>query len=88
MNELKQVALQSMQTTSHEIKYQKQSIESTVRAYREKTKGDVWTEMLEWWDFIRELESSIHDIRDNLIRYHDMHRVVQFINEHEGKDLQ
>lgn len=88
MNELKQVALQSMQTTSHEIKYQKQVIESIVRAYREKTKGDVWTEMLEWWDFIRELESSIHDIRDNLIRYHDMHRVVKFINEHEGKDLQ
>lgn len=69
-----------MQSQSYEIKYHKQFIESSVRRYREKTKGDIWTEMIEWYDFIQELEQATHEIRKALLSYHQLHDVVEYIN--------
>ena len=86
MNELKKDIMQSMQTTSHEIKYHKQFIESAVRRYREKTKGDIWAEMLDWYDLINDLEYATREIRKSLLRYHDMHDVLKMIDSQTGKE--
>ena len=86
MNELKKSLLHSMQTASHEIKYHKQVIESTVRKYREKTKGDVWTEMLAWYDYIIGLESACVEIRRQLWKYHDLHDIVKEIDLYGKKE--
>lgn len=86
IDKLKQAILQSMQTQSHEIKYHKQFIESSVRQYREKTKGDIWTEMIEWYDFIKDLEYATHEIRKALLSYHQLHDVVEYINRHRAEE--
>ena len=75
-----------MQIASHEIKYHKQFIESSVRRYREKTKGDVWAEMIDWYDFIKDLEYACAEIRRQLWRYHDMHDVLKMIDNQTIKE--
>ena len=87
MNELKKSLLQSMQTASHEIKYHKQFIESVVRTYREKTKGDVWAEMLDWYDFLKDLEYACAEIRRQLWMYHDLHDFIKEIDLHGVSEI-
>jgi len=86
MNELKKQILQSMQTTSHEIKYHKQFIESAVRRHRETTKGDIWAEMTTWYDLINDLEYATREIRKSLLRYHDLHDVLKMIDNQTIKE--
>lgn len=83
IDKLKQDILRSMQTQSHELKYHKQFIESSVRQYREKTKGDVWTEMLDWYDFLKDLEFATAEIRRALWKYHDLHDFLVAIHQRE-----
>lgn len=83
IDDLKKSILQSMQTQSHEIKYHKQFIESTVRHYREKTKGDIWTEMLDWYDFIKDLEFATQEIRRELLRYHQLHDIKKWLEREQ-----
>ena len=80
----KKTLLQYMLTQTHEIKYHKQVIESAVRSFREKTKGDVWKEMCEWYDFINLLEEATREIRRHLIDYHAFHDAVKLIDEEKG----
>lgn len=83
IDKLKQDILRSMQTQSHELKYHKQFIESSVRLYREKTKGDVWTEMLNWYEFLKDLEFCTAEIRRALGKYHDLHDFLIAIYQRE-----
>ena len=64
-----------------------QCIESSVRAYREKTKGDIWEEMLAWYDFLKELEFSCSEIRRQLWRYHDLHDFVKKMDLHGVSEI-
>jgi hypothetical protein len=86
IDDLKKSILQSMQRQSHEIKYHKQFIESSLRRCREKTKGDIWTEMIEWYDLIKDLEFATHEIRRELLCYHQLHDVIDYINNHKEKE--
>lgn len=83
IDELKKAIFKSMQSQSYEIKYHKQFIESAVRRYREKTKGDIWAEMIDWYDFIKDLEYAIQEILRQLLSYHQLHDVLGYINNHK-----
>ena len=83
IDKLKQDILQSMQTQSHTIKYNKQLIESAVRNYRDKTSGDIWSELIEWYDFMRELTTNISEIKQALIAYRELHNVLELIHKNE-----
>ena len=83
IDKLKQDILQSMQTQSNTIKYNKQLIESAVRNYRDKTSGDIWSELIEWYDFMRELTTNISEIKQALIAYRELHSVLELIHKNE-----
>ena len=83
IDKLKQDILQSMQTQSHTIKYNKQLIELAVRNYRDKTSGDIWSELIEWYDFMRELTTNISEIKQALIAYRELHSVLELIHKNE-----
>lgn len=83
IDKLKQDVLKAMQTQSHTIKYNKQLIESAVRNYRDKTSGDIWSELIEWYDFMRELTTNISEIKQALIAYRELHNVLELIHKNE-----
>ena len=72
-----------MQTQSHTIKYNKQLIEEAVKNYRNKTSGDIWSELIEWYDFMRELTTNISEIKQALIAYRELHNVLELIHKNE-----
>lgn len=83
IDKLKKDILQAIQTQSHEIKYHKQFIESSIRHYREKTKGDVWAEILDWYELLKDLEFATAEIRKALWRYHDLHDFLVVVRQRE-----
>ena len=83
IDKLKQDVLKAMQAQSHTIKYNKQLIESAVRNYRDKTSGDSWSELIEWYDFMRELTTNINEIKQALIAYRELHNVLELIHKNE-----
>lgn len=76
----KKTLIQYMRTQAYNIKCNKEIIESAVRTFRDKTKGDVWKEMCEWYDFINLLEQATREIRRHLIDYHACHDAVELID--------
>lgn len=76
----KETLIQYMRTEAYNLKYNKEVIERAVRTFRDKTKGDIWTEMTAWYDFINLIEEATREIRRRLIDYHAFHDAVKLID--------
>ena len=76
----KKTLVQYMRTEAYNLKYNKEVIERAVRTFRDKTKGDIWTEMTAWYDFINLIEEATREIRRHLIDYHAFHDAVRLID--------
>ena len=83
----KKTCIQYMRTEAYNIKYQKEVIERAVRTFRDKTKGDIWTEMTAWYDFINLIEEATREIRRRLIDYHALHDAVRLIDAESNGEV-